>query len=102
MEVSDAELKKHIERLHGGRAKFVQSVPVHEEMDGMTVWDGIVSVFDLEGHHNATRAYAWSATVEGSDRRRFYAVLHVPPVTSPLEAVRAAIVAESKQTKGEH
>ena len=30
-------------------------------------------------------------------KRRFFAVLHVPPITSPVEAVRAAIVAEHKQ-----
>lgn len=34
--------------------------------------------------------------IEGSDKRRFFAVLHKPPVTSPAEAVRAAIVAENR------
>jgi hypothetical protein len=41
-------------------------------------------------------AYAWSSPIEGSDRRRFVAVLHHPPITSPVEAVRAAIVAEHR------
>jgi hypothetical protein len=50
---------------------------------------------DLEGHATANRAYAWS--YERPDgKRRFVAVLHVPPVTGPREAVRAAIVAEQK------
>ncbi len=40
------------------------------------------------------RAYAWSSPIEGSNKRRFYAVLHIPPIDSPLQAVRAAIVAE--------
>jgi hypothetical protein len=31
---------------------------------------------------------------KGSPERRFFAVLHVPPITSPVDAVRAAIVAE--------
>ena len=35
--------------------------------------------------------------IEGSDKRRFFAVLHLPPVTSPVEAVRAAIVAEQRK-----
>jgi hypothetical protein len=35
--------------------------------------------------------------VEGSDKRQFFAVLHQPPVTSPVEAVRAAIVAENRE-----
>jgi hypothetical protein len=49
-------------------------------------------VFELEGHPSATRAYAWSSPIEGSTKRRVYAVLHVPPVSSPADAVRAAIV----------
>lgn len=43
------------------------------------MWEGVVYVFDLEDHPKATRAYAWSSPVEGSDRRRFYAVLHLVP-----------------------
>lgn len=31
--------------------------------------------------------------IEGSDKRRFYAVLHLGGIRSPLDAVRAAIVA---------
>jgi hypothetical protein len=53
-------------------------------------------VFDLKGHPQATRAYAWTSPIEGSEKRRFFAVLHIPPVTSPLDAVRAAIVAEHR------
>jgi len=30
--------------------------------------------------------------------RRFFAVLHQPPITSPVDAVRAAIVAEQGVT----
>lgn len=33
---------------------------------------------------------------DGIDRRWFFGVLHIGPVTSPIEAVRAAIVAEHK------
>ncbi|MGO8953043.1 MAG: hypothetical protein ACLPWS_07820 [Rhodomicrobium sp.] len=95
MEVSKEELQRHVERMHGGKARFIQSVPVHEEIDGKTVWDGIVNIFDLTGHSVATRAYAWSSAIEGSERRRFYAVLGVPPINSARDAVRAAIVAEN-------
>jgi hypothetical protein len=35
--------------------------------------------------------------LQGSDTRRFFAVLDQGPVTSPAAAVRAAIVAEYKQ-----
>lgn len=52
--------------------------------------------FELTDHPNATRAYAWSSPIEGSDKRRFFALLHVPPLTLPVEAVRVAIVAEGR------
>ena len=44
-------------------------------------------------------AYAWSSPIEGSTKRRFFAVLHQPPVDSPQVAVRAAIIAERKAAK---
>jgi len=95
-EVTPDQLKQAVESQHGGMATFVQSVPVHEEFNGQTVWDGTVHVFDLAGHPKATRAYAWSSPVEGSTKRRFFAVLHIPPIVGPVEAVRAAIVAEAR------
>jgi hypothetical protein len=96
MEVNAAELKRAVESQHGCTAMFVQSVPVKETFDGKTVWDGVVHVFTIHGHPKANRAYAWSSPIEGSDKRRFFAVLHKPPITSPVEAVRAAIVAEQR------
>jgi hypothetical protein len=57
-----------------------------------------VDTFDLEGHPEATRCYAWShITHEG--KTRYVAVLHVPPVDSPQAAVRAAIVQEHREAK---
>ena len=81
-----------IEDLHGGRASFSQSVHVVEEAEGERVWGGDVYVFALEGHPSAEKAYAWSAPLPGSEKRRFYAMLHEGPVDSPEKAVRAAIV----------
>lgn len=51
-------------------------------------------VFDLTGHLNATRAYSWSSFIEGSTKRRFFAVLQMGAIKSPADAVKAAIVAE--------
>lgn len=82
--------------MHGGIVRLVQSVPVRETFEGKTVWEGVVHVFDLADHPTATRAYAWSSPIEGSTKRRFFAVLHLPPVDSPQAAVRAAIIAEQK------
>lgn len=94
-----ATLARAVEAQHGGSASLVQSVPVVEAFQGNPVWEGVVHVFDLAGHPRATRAYAWSSPIEDSDRRRFYAVLHVPPITSPADAVRAAIVADYRAGK---
>ena len=88
-------LKVAIERQRGGIATLVQSVPVKEAHNSQTVWEGTVHVFDLEGHTDATRAYAWSYELE-SGKRRFIAVLHFGPIKSPGDAVRAAIVAEHR------
>ena len=55
--------------------------------------------FDLVGHPTATRAYAWSSPIEGSTKRRFFAVLHTNRINSPIEAVRPAIVAERRAAR---
>jgi hypothetical protein len=94
------QLGEAIEAQHGGRATFVQSVPVRESFAGAPVWEGVVHVFDLEGNSNATRAYAWSSPIEGSDKRRFFAVLHMGAIRSPVDAVTAAIVAEHRPREG--
>ena len=98
-EVEADELRKAVEGMHGGIATLAQSVPVKETFQGATVCDGVVHVFDLTGNPQATRAYAWSSPVKGSDRRRFFAVLHIGAITSPVEAVRAAIVAETRASR---
>jgi hypothetical protein len=99
-EVEVGELRQAVEHMHGGAATFGQSVPVRETFEGETVWEGVVHVFDLAGHPTATRAYAWSSPIEGSAKRRFVAVLHTDRINSPLEAVRAAIVAERRGKTG--
>jgi hypothetical protein len=96
-EVEADQLKEAVENMHGGAATLAQSVPVHETFEGKTVWEGVVHVFDLAAHPKATRAYAWSSPIEGRTKRRFFAVLHTERINSPVEAVRAAIVAEHQQ-----
>jgi hypothetical protein len=96
VDVDIDQLRNAIERMHGGTAQLAQSLPVRETFEGNPVWEGVVHVFDLIGHPTATRAYAWSSPIEGSTKRRFSAVLHTDRINSPLEAVRAAIVAEHR------
>jgi hypothetical protein len=101
-EVDADQLRDAVERMHGCPAQLVEAVAVAvavalaEAFEGRPVWQGVVHVFDLQGHRSADRCYAWSSSVEGSDRRRFYAVLGVPPINSAADAVRAAIVADRK------
>jgi hypothetical protein len=95
-EIEADQLKQAVEQMHGGTASLAQSVPVRETFAGKPVWEGVVHVFDLTGHPTATHAYAWSSPIEGSTKRRFFAVLHQSPVDSPQAAVRAAIVAEHR------
>ena len=94
--IAELDLRQTIEMQHGGIARFREAVPVSETFNGQPVWEGEVHVFDLDDHPRATRAYAWSSPVDGSDRRRFHAVLHLGPIRSARDAVRAAIVAEKR------
>jgi hypothetical protein len=96
IEAEADQLQRAVESQHGSAATLAQSVPVKETHAGAVVWEGVVHVFDLAGHPTASRAYAWSSPIEGSDKRRFFAVLHQGPVKSPVDAVRAAIVAEQR------
>jgi hypothetical protein len=98
-EVGTSELQRAVESIHDCKATLAQSVPVRERHGNETVWESVVHVSALGGHPRATRAYAWSSPIEGSDKRRLFAVLHLPPVTSPAEAVRVAIVAEQRAEK---
>lgn len=94
MNLADLDrLRETVERLHGGQARFRESVPVVETFLDMPVWEGLVHVFDLWNHPAATTCYAWFFKTESGQLRRF-AVLHQPPIESAADAVRAALVAE--------
>jgi hypothetical protein len=90
-----SELRDAIRRLHGADATHIESVPVTETFQGKTVWDGVVEVFELHGHPTAHRAYAWAHdTDDAKNPRRHVTVLHLHPIKSAHDAVRAAIVQE--------
>ena len=91
------DLKRAVERLHNCKASHVEDIAVIEKFGSQTVWEGLVSVFRIEGHPQTDTCYAWASPIEGSDKKRFYAVLKVPPVDSPEKAVRAVIVRNSKE-----
>ena len=45
----EIQLKLAVERMHTCKATLAQSVPVRERHGDMTVWEGVVHVFDLKG-----------------------------------------------------
>ena len=93
------DLQKSVEWLHNCSASFKESVSVKEEFEGRTAWEGIVHIYDLTGHPEADKCYVWSSPIEGSEKRKFYAVLHIPPVESPEKAVRASIIQNFRTKK---
>ena len=90
-----SDLKQAIESLHDCTASYSESVDIIEKYEDLTVWEGTVHVFDID-HPDSDTGYAWSSPVEGSSKRKFYAVLKIPPVDTPKAAVRASIVADHK------
>lgn len=96
------ELGETIRRLHGVKATHIESVPVKETFQGQIVWLGTVEVFKLKGHPKTDKAYAWAHdTDDPMHPKRQVTVLHIPPVTSPELAVKAAIVQEYRNEKRE-
>jgi hypothetical protein len=90
------ELREVIRNLHGTDSTHVESVAVKETFQGRTVWEGIVEIFELHNHPKATRAYAWSHATDDPKKTRHVTVLHIAPITSAAEAVRAALIQEFK------
>jgi hypothetical protein len=98
VEIEVDQLQKAIEGLHRYSARLVQSVPIKQTHEGVAVWEGVVHVFDLEGHPTASRAYAYVFSDRGN--HRWAAVLRRAASTAGLvaiAAVRAAIMAEHRQ-----
>ena len=95
-----ARIQVAVSQLHNCGATHLKTVAVREIFRGQTVWDGEVEVFELTGHPQASRAYAWSHREgENEESERFVAVLEIPPVVSALSAVRASIMAEAKKRR---
>jgi hypothetical protein len=97
-----SDLREVIRKLHGVEAKHIESVPIKETFQGKTVWDGVVEVFELRGHPKAPKVYAWAHETDDPQKpKRHITVLHIPPVISPILAVRAAIIQESRNAEAE-
>ena len=94
------KLARAISQLHNCGAIHRETVAVNEIFEGQTVWKGEVEVFDLTDHPKTNRAYAWSRRDNVNDEtERYVTVLELPPVISPVAAVRASIMAAAKGSK---
>jgi len=87
-------LLEAIEKTHGLKAKYLQTVPIVESFQGKPIWAGEVEVFEV-AHPNTTKVYAWGYDENG--RSQCVAVLGLDPVKGPQEAVKAYLVAQSRQ-----
>jgi len=95
------ELKRAVERLDFCQAPSLEDMAVVERFGEETIWGGAVSVSLIEGHPQTDKYCAWSSLIEGSKKRQYYAILHIPPIDSPEKAVRASIVHAYKNGKGD-
>lgn len=89
-------LKCLIERLHHCTGTYIEEVAVIEKYGPKTVWEGIVHVFEITGHPQTDKCYAWYSDMPETGTRKYYAVLGIPPIDSPEKAVRASIVYDHK------
>ena len=89
-------LQDAIRHMHGVASTWLESVPVTEQHEGQTVWEGNVQVFSVT-HPKATRVYAWSHASGPGGRRRFHTVLGAAPVDGPEMAVRTVVLSEYRQ-----
>ena len=91
-----ARLQNAIRQLNHCESKYVATVFVSElflSFQKERLWEVDVAIFEICGHAQAKRAYAWSNT-RGDQNTRYIVVLEIPPVNSPETAVQAAIAAE--------
>jgi hypothetical protein len=90
-----ANIQKAVEEHAGCAATHREWALVTEGNLAQIAWEGVVEVFDLDGHPKAKRAYGWQFW-EGKNAQ-YTVVLGIPPIDSPSAAVRASIAAEAQQ-----
>lgn len=82
-------LKEAVTALHGCDCSRLDTSRVVEFWQGQKVFDGAVETFALSGHPTASEAFAWA--FHNGTEPQYIAVLKVPSVNDPSDAVRAAV-----------
>jgi hypothetical protein len=85
-----AHFEKAIKTTFGLDSKHLETVAVVETNRGQVIWDGEVEVFSVTGQPDARRCYVWAEDIPTGTH--LVVVLERPPIKSPLDAVRAAIM----------
>lgn len=80
------KLNEAIETTHECKAVHAGTEIVIEFFRESIAWNGLVEIFDLEGHPKAKRCYAWS--YPGTNDTQYVIVLEIPPVDSAESAAR--------------
>jgi hypothetical protein len=89
------KLKHAVEKACRCKAIHARSSTVIEGIEGEHVWDGLVEVFDLEGHFRAKQCYAFLFAEDGHSVIK--TVLGVQSIKSELDAVRMAIASKARE-----
>jgi hypothetical protein len=89
------KLTEAVETMHKCKARPVRSETVIELFRDEIAWDGVVETFDIEGHPEAKRCYAWSFIENGE--LQYTTVLEIPPVDSAETAVKVAIANKARE-----
>ena len=80
-----SDFQRAIQATHGCRSDLRERTSVRLALEGASVWEGRILVFDLISHPTASTCYAWAVDQEVKT------VLHQGPVESPETAVRASM-----------
>jgi hypothetical protein len=79
-----------------------ETVFIREETEEKeTVWEGYVDVFDLAGHKEAKKCYAWQHT-DGKGGLKIFAVLESQFIDSAKRAVQAALFMDAQPPLSQH
>jgi hypothetical protein len=91
MSVQELEFRLAIHQTHNCEAKALERIVDIKipRRNGVT-WEGKVHVFEMSGHPNAARCYAWPEPF-GKTGIMIRAVLHSDKISSPEKAVKSVL-----------
>ena len=99
MGAEDIELiSRVIREREGCDCKHLKTVPIKEEFEGKTIWQGEVEVFEIAGHDRARFCYGWGYLEDGG-KRMVHLIFGIPPVDSPQKAVQVFIANTEREQR---